>query len=156
MIQPQQTTIHMATDHAGYTLKECIKTHLEAGGYKVIDHGAFEFDPADDYPVFVQKAAEEVSKANDDEVLGIVLGGSGQGEAIAASRFPNIRTTVCYGTGDIVKEVLVAGRAHNNANVLSIGARFVDKSEVISFVDLWLTTPFTREERHLRRLSQLK
>ncbi len=145
----------MATDHAGYVYKEYIKTFLEQKGYKVIDHGAYEFDPADDYPSFVTLAAKAVSKANSDDELGIVLGASGQGEAIAASQFPHIRTTVCYG-GPMAKDIVLAGKAHNNANVLSLGAKFIEEKDVLELVELWLNTPFTREERHLRRLHMIE
>lgn len=151
---PQLTTIHLATDHAGYRYKELIKTYLEEKGYKVMDHGAHEFDPADDYPKFVNLAAEEVSKAPNDTVA-IVLGASGQGEAIASSRFSNIRTTVCYG-GPMAKEIVKAGKEHNNANVLALGAKYIEEKDVLELVDLWLTTLFTQDERHVRRLTQLK
>lgn len=151
---PEITTIHLATDHAGYVYKEFIKTHLVELGYKIVDHGAYEFDPEDDYPKFVNLAAEAVSKANDDTVA-IILGGSGQGEAMAASRYENIRTTVCYG-GEMAKEIVKAGKEHNNANVLSLGARFIEEKDVLELVDVWLTTEFSKDERHVRRLSQLK
>jgi ribose 5-phosphate isomerase B len=151
---PSLTTIHLATDHAGYIYKELIKTFLEEKGYKVIDHGAYEFDPADDYPNFVSVAAEFVSKANNDDELGIVLGATGQGESITAMQYSHIRTTVCYG-GPMAEEIVVAGKAHNNANVLSLGAKHIEQKDVLRLVELWLNTPFTREERHLRRLTQI-
>lgn len=152
---PQITTIHLATDHAGYVYKEYIKTHLEELGYKVVDHGAYEFDPEDDYPRFVNLAAESVSKANAEDTVAIILGGSGQGEAIAASRYENIRTTVCYG-GEMAREIVKAGKEHNNANVLSLGARFIEEKDVLELVDLWLNTEFSKDERHVRRLAQVK
>lgn len=154
VMTPEHTTIHLATDHAGYKFKELIKTHLEEKGYAVVDHGAHEFDSADDYPQFVYLAAEQVSKANSDAHVAIVLGGSGQGEAIAASSYKNIRTTVCYG-GNMAKEIVTAGKQHNNANVLSLGARFIEEKDVLELVVLWLSTPFSNDERHARRLAQL-
>jgi ribose 5-phosphate isomerase B len=147
-------TIHLATDHAGYRYKELIKTHLEEKGYTVVDHGAYVFDPADDYPMFVNLAAEAVSKAPNESVA-IVLGASGQGEAVAASRFQYIRTTVCYG-GDMAKDIVKAGKEHNNANVLALGAKYIEEKDVLELVDLWLTTPFSKDERHMRRLAQLQ
>ena len=148
------TRVHLATDHAGYVYKELIKTHLSESGYSVVDHGAFEFDPADDYPNFVNPAAEAVSKSNSEDTVAIILGASGQGEAIAASQFEHVRTTVCYG-GEMATEIIIAGKEHNNANVLSLGARYIKEKDVLPLVDLWLNTSFSNEERHIRRLSLL-
>lgn len=153
-------TIHLATDHAGFAYKELIKTYLTQKGYTIIDHGAHIEEPTDDYPVYIHKAALEISKAAenyevDPQTVAIVLGGSGQGEAIAAGRLPYVRTTVCYG-GSHAKEILELGRNHNNANVLAIGARFIQSADVLEFVSLWLKTPFSKEPRHIQRLEQIE
>ncbi|MBI2039928.1 RpiB/LacA/LacB family sugar-phosphate isomerase [Candidatus Microgenomates bacterium] len=143
--------IYLATDHAGFELKEKIKKFLQDGGYEVEDFGAYQMDAEDDYPDFISKAAQAVSK--DPSSKAIILGGSGQGEAIVANKFPNIRTTVFYGGSlDIVK----LGRQHNDANVLSLGARFLKEEDAIDAVKLWLETPFTNEERHIRRIEKIK
>ena len=144
-------TIYLATDHAGFELKEKIKKFLIDGGYKVKDFGAFKLDSDDDYPDFIHKAAKAVSKKSSDS-LGIILGGSGQGEAMVANRYKRVRATVYYG-GE--KEIIRLSREHNNANVLSLGARFLSEKEAIAAVSLWLKTPFTRKERHQRRIEKI-
>jgi ribose 5-phosphate isomerase B len=154
------TTIHLATDHAGFDQKESIKTYLENKGYTVIDHGAPIYSPEDDYPMYISKAAMEVSKAAEDteedpRTLAIILGGSGQGEAIVANRFPHVRTTVCYG-GPHAEEVIILGRQHNNANVLSLGARFMQVADSLEYIDIWLKTAFSKDMRHVRRIKELE
>jgi ribose 5-phosphate isomerase B len=154
------TTIYLGTDHAGFAYKELIKKHLEEGGYVVVDHGAYVEDANDDYPIYIHAAAMDVSKlaekvSDDMSVFAIILGGSGQGEAIAAGRLPYVRTTVCYGGPDAL-QIIQRGREHNNANVLSLGARFIKESDVLAYVDTFLTTPFSKEERHVRRLIELE
>jgi len=153
-------TIHLATDHAGFDHKESIKTYLEDKGYDVVDHGATTLSPEDDYPVYIQKAVVEVSNTQEDieenpETVAIILGGSGQGEAIVAGRFPYVRTTVCYG-GPHAEEIVTLGREHNNANVLSLGARFIQIADALEVVDVWLTTSFSKEPRHMRRVKQIE
>lgn len=153
-------TIYLGTDHAGFAYKELIKKHLEDEGYIVVDHGAYVKDPSDDYPIYIHAAAVDVSKhaekvSDDMSVFAIVLGGSGQGEAITAGRLPYVRTTVCYGGIDAI-EIVKRGREHNNANVLALGARFIEEKDLLKIVDTWLTTPFTKEERHVRRLIELE
>ncbi len=143
--------IYIASDHAGFELKNILIDFLSALGYKVFDKGAFEYDEQDDYPDFVSKVAEEVSKKEGD-VAGIILGGSGQGEAIVANRFDNVRAVVYYGGND---EIIKLSRQHNDANILSLGARFVDEEEVKKVVDLWLKTDFSNEERHIRRIEKI-
>lgn len=142
--------IYLATDHVGFELKEQVKQFLTKGGYEVEDFGAHEFDPQDDYPDFISKAAEAVSK--DPENKAIIFGGSGQGEAIVANKFPNVRAVVFYGNMEIVP----LAREHNDANVLSLGARFVEEAEVLEAVKLFLDTPFTAEDRHVRRIEKIK
>ncbi len=141
--------IHIATDHAGFSHKELLKAHLLERGCEVVDHGAAALDENDDYPDFVLPCAHAV--AADPQAKGIIFGGSGQGEAMCANRIPGIRAVVYYG-GD--HDIIRFSREHNDANMLSIGARFVREEELADIVDMWLTTPFSGEERHSRRLSK--
>ena len=141
-------TIVLATDHAGFELKEHVKTFLIAKGYDVKDFGAFEYDGLDDYPDFILPAAKYISE---HKLIGIIFGGSGQGEAIAANRIKGIRAAVYY-NGPI--EIIELSRLHNNANILSIGARFVNYQEVEKVIDLWLSTDF-EEGRHEIRVNKL-
>lgn len=144
--------IILATDHAGFKLKESVKLFLKEKGYEVDDVGAQTFVDGDDYPEYMMKAAMEVSKDLKGETKAILFGGSGQGEAMVANRFPGVRATVWYG-GDM--EVLKASRNDNDANILSIGARFVDEQGAKDAVVKWLETPFSGEERHMRRIAQI-
>jgi ribose 5-phosphate isomerase B len=148
------STIHLATDHAGFLYKEIIKNDLTEKGYTVKDHGAYELNPSDDYPEFIISAAKEVAK-NPDTEKAIILGGSGQGEALVAGRLDCIRTTVCYG-GHMAPEIVKLGREHNNANILSLGARFIEEKDILILVDIFLKTEFSKEERHIRRLKQVE
>lgn len=142
--------VYLATDHAGFELKEKIKEFLTSEGHQVEDMGAFQNDPQDDYPDFISKAAERVSK--DPNSKGIILGGSGQGEAIVANKYPNIRAVVFYGN----EQMITPTRVHNDANILSLGARFLTPDEACSAVKLWLDTPFSQDERHVRRINKIK
>lgn len=141
--------IHLATDHAGFKLKERIKKVLMKQNYAVVDHGAFSLDEKDDYPDFISPAAEAVSKNPEDRA--IILGGSGEGEAMVANRFKNVRATVYYGGSD---KIVTLSREHNNANVLSLGARFLSEREALHAVKVWLATSFTADPRHLRRIHK--
>ena len=141
-------TIVLATDHAGFELKEHVKTFLIEKGYDVKDFGAFEYDGLDDYPDLILPAAKYISK---HKLIGIIFGGSGQGEAIAANRIKGIRAAVYY-NGPI--EIIELSRLHNNANILSIGARFINNQEVEKVIDLWLSTDF-EEGRHEKRVNKL-
>ena len=152
MEQANRRTIHVATDHAGFACKEAVKRWLEQEGYLVIDHGAYMLEAEDDFPDYVAKAAKAVAK-DSEQVRGIIFGGSGQGEAMIANRFARVRTTVFYG-GPL--EIITLSREHNDANILSIGARFLSLDEVISAVSLWLTTKHTGEERHRRRIQKIE
>lgn len=143
--------IYFATDHRGFALKEKLKVFVEGLGYEVQDFGAFEEDPEDDYPNFIRSAAEAVSK-NPIQDRAIILGGSGQGEAIVANRFSGVRAAVFYG-GPM--DVVRLSREHNDANVLSLGAAFVDEEMAKETVRLWLATPFSGEERHIRRIHEI-
>lgn len=142
--------IYLGTDHAGFELKEKVKVYLKSKGYKVEDEGAFTLDLADDYTDYVKIVAKMVQ--SDPESLGIIFGGSGQGEAIAANRYKGVRAIVYYGGQD---EIIRLSRDHNDANILSLGARFIKNEEVESIIDLWLKTPFSGDERHRRRIQEI-
>lgn len=143
--------VYLATDHAGFELKEKVKEFLKKEGYEVKDFGATVLDPEDDYPDFISQAAEAVSK--DPSNKAIIFGGSGQGEAIVANKFPNVRAAVYYGRAE---EMPSLTRQHNDSNILSLGARFLTEEEAISGVKLFLETPFSEEERHVRRIEKIK
>ncbi|HEX7724358.1 MAG TPA: RpiB/LacA/LacB family sugar-phosphate isomerase [Candidatus Paceibacterota bacterium] len=147
-----QQNIILAADHAGFALKEAIKGHLLKRGYQVTDVGAHEFRADDDYPVYMTMAAMKVAADLSGDTKAIIFGGSGEGEAIVANRFPGVRALVWYGGS---KEILKLSRQHNNANTLSLGARFVDEKTAVEAVDLWLATPFSNEERHVRRIHEI-
>ncbi len=142
--------IHIGADHAGYLLKEELKKYITELGHEVVDHGAFTLDVQDDYPDFVEPVAQAISQ--DETSRGVVLGGSGQGEAMNANRFEHVRAIEYYG-GDL--EMVTLGREHNNANVLSLGARFVTEEEARQAVKLFLETDFSHDERHVRRLEKI-
>lgn len=150
--------IYIGTDHAGYVLKEKIVLFLKGQGYEVIDKGAYEYNEHDDYPDFVIPVAKEVSK-DPDNVKGIILGATGEGEAITANRFPHIRAIVYYGKSECIvdddADVILRGREHNNSNVLSLGARYITEEAVMDIINLWLNTPFSADERHVRRLAKI-
>jgi len=141
--------IHLATDHAGLELKEKVKLYLSDLNYEVIDHGAYEYDALDDYPDFIFPCANAVS--NDPESRGIILGGSGQGEAMAANRVKGVRAAVFYNGPD---EIIKLSRQHNNANILSLGARFMSEKEMYKIIEVWLSTDF-ESGRHQRRIEKL-
>jgi len=142
--------IFLGADHAGFELKEEIKKYLIKQGYEVIDKGSYSFDKNDDYPDFIKPVAREVSK--NQQCKGIIFGASGQGESIAANRFKGARAALYYGGST---EIITLSRTHNDANILSIGARFVNKEDAIKAVKLWLGTGFSNEERHARRIKKL-
>ena len=141
-------TIVLATDHAGFELKEHVKRFLIKKGYDIKDFGALEYDGLDDYPDFILPAAKYISE---HKLIGIIFGGSGQGEAMAANRINGIRAAVFYNGPD---EIVELSRLHNNANILSIGARFVSDQEVEKVIELWLSTNF-EEGRHEKRINKL-
>ena len=143
--------IYIASDHAGYELKQKLIEYLLDEDFDVSDEGTFEFDVQDDYPDFISKVAEKVSKDSKNS-KGIILGGSGQGEAITANRFKNVRAVVYYG-GDL--DIIKLSREHNDANILSLGARFISVDLAKSAVDLWLDTKFSEDERHVRRIKKI-
>ena len=141
--------IFLASDHAGYDLKQFLGAYLKGLGHVIEDCGALEIDPLDDYPDFIIPAAKKVAKNPNSR--GIIMGGSGQGEAIAANRIKGVRAVVFYdGPMDIVK----LSRTHNNANILSFGARFITQKKAADAVDLWLSEPF-EGGRHKIRIDKL-
>ncbi|OGI66787.1 ribose-5-phosphate isomerase [Candidatus Nomurabacteria bacterium RIFCSPLOWO2_02_FULL_40_10] len=150
--------IFIGTDHAGYVLKDKLVSSLKAAGHEVVDKGAFTYDEHDDYPDFVVPVAEEVSKTP-NIARGIIMGATGQGEAIAANKFPNVRAVVYYGeTKSVVEDesnIIIRSREHNNSNILSLGARFLTEDQMMSAVELWLKTPYSGSERHVRRLAKI-
>lgn len=143
-------TIVLGTDHAGFELKEHIKRFLQEQGFQVEDIGAAGYDEKDDYPDFIIPAAKKVAELG---TRGIIFGGSGQGEAIAANKVPGVRAALWYGGPE---DILTLSRTHNNANILSLGARFVDRDQATKAVKLWLDTPPKEEERHARRIKKIE
>jgi ribose 5-phosphate isomerase B len=144
--------IYLATDHAGFYIKEEIKHMLLDEAFDVEDCGACEYDESDDYPDFIASAARGVSD-NPENSRAIIFGGSGQGEAIVANKFPKVRAALFYGSPG---EIAILSREHNDANVLSVGARFVTPEEAKRIVKIWLNTSFSKEERHVRRLEKIQ
>ena len=141
-------TIVLATDHAGFELKEHIKKFLSEKGFEIKDFGAVEYDALDDYPDFIIPAAKFISE---HKLIGIIFGGSGQGEAMAANRIKGIRAAVFYDGPD---DIIELSKLHNNANILSIGARFVSKQKSEEIINLWLSTDFEKG-RHQKRIDKL-
>lgn len=142
----------MAADHAGFELKEKVKKYLESKGHEVVDMGAYEYIEEDDYPEYMIQAANQIATDPDGGTRAVIFGGSGQGEAMVSNRFPGVRAAVWYG-GDV--EILKKSREHNDANVLSIGARFVNEGTIEEEVQLWLDTAFSGEEKHSRRIVEM-
>lgn len=142
--------IYIASDHVGFALKEKIKKKFLTR-YELEDIGPFSFDKNDDYPDFIIPCAKKVASTKNS--LGIVLGGSGQGEAIAANKVKGIRAVVIYSFN---KKIIQLSKEHNNANVLSLGARFLTEKQALESIALWLKTPFSGEKRHLRRVEKIK
>ena len=148
--------IYIGTDHAGFLMKEELVPFLKRLGYEVMDCGAYKYEDTDDYPDFIEPVAKAVA-LNPEHNIGIILGGSGQGEAIAANRFPNVRAAVYYGDAGIFKDdILKLSRFHNDANVLSLGARFLKTREAKKAIKVWLSTHFSNEPRHIRRIKKIE
>lgn len=141
--------IHIATDHAGLELKNTIRDYLKEKGHDVTDHGAHEYDALDDYPDFIFPCAHAV--AADKDSRGIILGGSGQGEAMVANRVKGVRAAVYYNGPD---EIIKLSREHNDANILSLGARFMIEDEIYDILEMWFAEPFGGG-RHRRRIEKL-
>ncbi|MBT2213375.1 MULTISPECIES: ribose-5-phosphate isomerase [Actinomadura] len=140
--------VFLGTDHAGYELKEHLVSWLKANGHEPVDCGAFEYDAVDDYPPFVLRAAQRT--AAEPGTLGIVLGGSGNGEAIAANKVKGVRAALVWN-----EEIARLARQHNDANVISLGARQHDAETATRFVEVFLETPYSQEDRHTRRITML-
>jgi ribose 5-phosphate isomerase B len=144
--------IHIATDHAGLEFSQTLQQHLRDTGHEVVDHGPQSYDPLDDYPSFCIDAARAVVRDQRAgvEALGVVFGGSGNGEQIAANKVEGVRAALVWNlsTAELARE-------HNDANVISIGARQHTVEEAIAFIDRFIATPFSGEERHARRIAQL-
>ena len=142
--------ILIATDHAGFELKEKLVIFLESLGYEVKDFGAYSYNINDDYPDFIIPLAKKISE--NPELKGIVIGGSGQGEAIVANRFKRVRCGVYYG-GDT--RIINFSREHNNSNILSLGARFLSEEQAKDAIKIWLDTQFSNEIRHISRNEKI-
>lgn len=142
--------VHIGTDHAAFELKEYLVGQLRAEGFDVVDHGAQVYDALDDYPAFIVPTAEAVVAEAEQGSLGIVLGGSGNGEQIAANKVKGIRAALA----DRV-ELAELARQHNNANCIALGGRFVDPDKALEIVRAFLNTPFSGDERHARRIEML-
>ena len=140
--------VYLGSDHAGYELKEQIIGHLTGLGHEPIDCGAYEYDPEDDYPAFCIAAA--LKTLADPDALGIVIGGSGNGEQIAANKVPGIRCALAWST-----ETAKLAREHNNAQVIGIGGRMHSTAEALAIVDAFVGTPWSQAERHQRRIDIL-
>lgn len=162
--------IYLASDHAGFALKQALAEHIRVLGYEVEDLGPFTQDPDDDYPDYLMPLARRVAEENareKDAARGIVIGGSGQGEAMCVNRVRGVRAAVFYGPMRVTSALDIEGgrsedgfdavrlpRRHNDANVLSIGARFVSGEEADEAVRIFLETPFSDSPRHARRLAK--
>lgn len=144
--------VHIATDHAGMELSAHLVAHLTAAGYELIDHGPQEYDAADDYPGFCLRAAEAVAAeaAAGQDSLGVVLGGSGNGEQIAANKVTGIRAALAWNV-----ETAQLAREHNNANVVGLGGRQHSLAEATEIVEAFLTAEWSDEERHSRRIGKI-
>lgn len=140
--------LHIAADHAGYDLKQHLVEHLTASGHDVVDHGAHELDPQDDYPAFCIAAGEAV--VAEPGSLGIVIGGSGNGEQIAANKVTGVRAVLAWSI-----QTAKLGRQHNDANVIAVGGRMHSLEEATSFVEAFVAEPFSGDPRHQRRIDQL-
>jgi ribose 5-phosphate isomerase B len=150
--------LYISSDHAGLELKQHLVEYLftkfrqEGSEMEIVDKGPFEFNKDDDYPDYISLVGREVSK-DPKNAKGIVIGLSGQGEALVANRFKNVRAGVYYGQSE---EIIKLMREHNDSNVLSLGAKFVTPEQAERAVDIWLETPFSEEERHKRRIAKIE
>lgn len=140
--------VHIGSDHAGLDAKKTLVAALSERGHEVIDHGPYDYDALDDYPPFC--IATGAAVVADRGSLGIVLGGSGNGEQIAANKVDGVRAALVWS-----EQIAQLAREHNDANVMSIGARMHSEEELLGFVQVFLSTPFSGDDRHLRRIGQL-
>lgn len=144
--------VHLGSDHAGLELKDHLAGWLTSRGYEPVDHGPFVHDALDDYPVFCLRAAEAVAREQSEglDSLGVVIGGSGNGEQIAANKVVGVRAALVWS-----EETATLAREHNDANVVSVGGRLHPLDEMTRFVEVFLATSFSGDERHVRRIGQL-
>jgi ribose 5-phosphate isomerase B len=144
--------VHLGSDHAGLELKEHLLNWLADHGFEAVDHGPFVYDALDDYPVFCLRAAEAVAAdwQDGEESLGVVVGGSGNGEAIAANKVKGVRCALVWS-----EETATLAREHNDANVVSVGGRMHTVEDMTRFVEVFLGTAYSGEERHTRRIGML-
>jgi ribose 5-phosphate isomerase B len=144
--------VHLGSDHAGLELKDHLMTWLVDHGYEPVDHGPFVYDALDDYPCFCLRAAEGVAadRAEGLAAFGVVIGGSGNGEQMAANKVEGIRCALVWS-----EETAVLAREHNDANMVSVGGRMHSLDDMVRFVEVFLATAFTEDERHVRRIGQL-
>ena len=154
--------IYLGSDHAGFELKEKLVEYCEELGFDAVNLGAFSYDGEDDYPDVIAPVARAVSKDASDGIVsrGIILGGSGQGEAIVANRFQGVRAIVYYGEADPDEEgeildIITLAREHNDANVLSLGARALSDETAKDIVQRFLSISFSEDERHSRRIAKI-
>jgi ribose 5-phosphate isomerase B len=140
--------LHIGSDHAGLELKNELLAHLVNSGHDVTDHGPYEYDALDDYPDFCIPAAQAVAK--DPTSLGVVIGGSGNGEQISANKVRGIRAVLAWSI-----ETAKLGKEHNNANVVSIGGRMHSIDQCKEIIDAFIATPFSNDERHIRRINKM-
>lgn len=140
--------VYLGSDHAGFELKQQILDHLSGAGHEPVDCGPQAYDGDDDYPPYILRTAQAV--AADPDSLGIVLGGSGNGEQIAANKVPGVRAALAWN-----EETARLAREHNDANVISIGTRDHPVEDALRFVEIFVSTPFSEGERHKRRIAQL-
>ena len=143
------TRVHLGSDHAGFDLKSKVAAHLRALGHDPVDHGPHALDPEDDYPTYCLRAAIGVV-TDTSSALAIVIGGSGNGEAIAANKVKGTRCALAHSD-----ETARLAREHNDANVMSLGARMISEADALRFVEIFVNTPFSGEPRHVRRIAQL-
>jgi ribose 5-phosphate isomerase B len=148
----QELTVHVAADHAGFAYKESVRQWLLSEGVTVIDHGAKHYDAEDDFPDFISLAAQAVSRTP-ETACAVIFGGSGQGEAIVANRYPGVRAVVFYGGPD---EIIALSREHNDANILSIGARFMSEDDTKRVIWNWLSATPERAPKYDRRNQKLE
>ncbi len=144
--------VHLGSDHAGLELKDHLVAWLADHGYEPVDHGPFVYDAVDDYPVFCLRAAIGVAADREEglDSLGVVIGGSGNGEQMAANKVRGVRAALVWS-----EETAVLAREHNDANVVSVGGRQHSLRDMTRFVEVFLQTPFSHDERHVRRIGQL-
>lgn len=140
--------VHLGCDHAAFEAKIRLAEVLRAAGHEVVDHGAFEYDETDDYPVYCLRAAKAV--ARDLDSIGVVLGGSGNGEQMSANKVRGVRAALAWS-----EDTARLARQHNNARVIAIGARMHPVDDVVRFVETFLATPFSAGERHARRVEMV-